>query len=151
MSRVLPQRPHLNRAFGMIPWGRGLLPLLIILFVMVRIGEANGTAPQWVRGYGDDLLCLPLVLSLALTVRRLAGRTGCRRLPLFHGLMAVIFFGAFFEVILPLVKGPAVGDPWDLLMYLAGFMIFQWGLNRCGSGGLARHSREEFSLHHPSV
>ncbi len=127
MSRVLPQRRHLNRALGMIPWGRGLLPLLILLFVMVRIGEADGTASRW------------------------AGRTGCRRLPLFHGLMAVIFFGVFFEVILPLVKGPAVADPWDLLMYLTGFMIFQWGLNRCGTGGLDRHSREEFSLHHPPV
>ena len=128
----------------MIPWGRGLLPLLIVLFVMVRIGEAAGTAPRWVRGYGDDLLCLPLVLSLALTVRRLAGRPGCRHLPLSHGLMAVIFFGVLFEVILPVVKAPAVGDPRDLLMYLGGFMIFQWGLNRSGSGDFDRHSPDDF-------
>lgn len=151
MNMVMPVRRHVKRAIGMIPWGGGLLPLLIVLFVMVRIAEADGTAPWWVRGYGDDLLCLPLVLSLALTARRLADRPGGRHLPLFHGLMAVLLFGVFFEVILPLFNGPAVGDPRDILMYLAGFFIFQWGLNRCGSGDSDRHSLEVFSLHHRSV
>ena len=144
MKTVLPISRHLNRTFRLIPWGGGLLPLLMALFVLVRIGEAVGMAPELVRGYGDDLLCLPLVLSMALTARRLAGRSGCRDLPLSHGLMAVIFFGVFFEVLLPAVKAQAVGDPWDLLMYLAGFMIFQGGLNRCGPGETDRHSQDDF-------
>ncbi|MEN8006839.1 MAG: hypothetical protein ABFS42_07460 [Candidatus Krumholzibacteriota bacterium] len=108
--------------------------MLIILFVLIRLGEGLGTAPGWVRGYGDDLLCLPLVLSLALTVRRLAGRPGRRTLPISHGLTAVVFFGVFFEAFLPRIQKAAVGDPWDLFMYLVGFLIFQGGLNPSARG-----------------
>ncbi len=121
---------YLTRMAGAIPWGRGLLPVLVALFVVVRLLEAAGSAPGWVRGYGDDLLCLPLVLSVVLTAHRLAGRSGRFTLPGFHGLLAVLLFGILFEGILPLTAAGAVADPLDVLMYLAGFLVFQAGLNQ---------------------
>jgi hypothetical protein len=114
---------------GAIPWGRGLLPVLVTLFVVIRLVEAQGSAPVWVRSYGDDLLCLPLVLSVVLTAHRLSTRSDRFTLPGFHGLLAVVLFGILFEVILPLVGTRAVGDPLDVLMYLTGFLVFQAGLN----------------------
>ena len=119
-----------ERFLGLFPRGGGLLPLLIALFVLVRLGEASGSAPAWVRGYADDLLCLPLVLSVALAARRKVGKPGSSLLPLSHGIVAVILFGLIFEVVLPRFKTAAVADPWDIVMYLAGFLVFQFGLNR---------------------
>ena len=98
--------------------------------VMVRLGESSGFAPGWVRSHGDDFLCLPLVLSLVLTVHRLNGRSLARGLPVSHGLLAVGVFAVFFEVILPAAGSGAVGDPLDIMMYLAGFLVFQLVLNR---------------------
>jgi len=107
-----------------------LLPVLLALFVMIRLAEARGNAPEWVSSYGDDLLCLPLVLSVVLTVHRLSLRSGRFTLPVFHGLLAVVLFGILFEGILPLTGARAVADPLDIIMYLAGFLVFQAGLNQ---------------------
>ena len=113
-----------------VPWGRGLLPILIASFVMIRLAEARGGAPGWVSSYGDDFLCLPLVLSVVLTAHRLSIRSSRFTLPGFHGLLAVVLFGLLFEGILPLAGARAVADPLDVLMYLAGFLVFQAGLNQ---------------------
>lgn len=108
------------------------------LFCLVRLGEANGWAPGWVRNYGDDLLCLPVVLSLVLAAHRLGGRPPSFVLPLGQGLLALLVIGVYFEGILPAVKTGAVGDPLDLLMYLVGFLFFQFALN--GNGGIRTES-----------
>ena len=121
---------YLIRLAGCIPWGRGLLLVLVVSFVMIRLAEAQGIAPSLVRSFGDDLLCLPLVLSVVLTVHRLTVRSRRFTLPGFHGLLTVALFGILFEGILPLLGAGAVADPLDVLMYLAGFLVFQLGLNQ---------------------
>jgi len=125
----MPDR-HLTPIAGCVPWGRGLLPVLIVAFIVIHLAEAQDSAPGWVRSYGDDLLCLPLVLSVVLTAHRLSVRSGRFRLPGLHGLLAVVLFGVLFEGILPLTDATAVADPLDVLMYLAGFLVFQLGLNQ---------------------
>lgn len=112
-----------------VPWGRGLFPILMVLFVMIRVGEAQNVAPGWLRHYGDDFLCLPLVLGLILMAHRLVARDG-RALPLGHGLLALASFTIYFELILPVFSERAVGDPLDGLMYLAGFLVFQFLMNK---------------------
>lgn len=102
----------------------------MVCFFLIRLGERWGSAPGWVRSYGDDLLCLPLILSLVLTVHRLTGRSVTGGLPVSHGLLGLGVVAVFFEVILPARGTAAVGDPWDVLMYLAGFLVFQLVLNR---------------------
>jgi len=117
-------------AMRSLPWAKGLLAGLVTLFFLVRLGELQGSAPGWIRNYGDDFLCLPLVLSLALAVHRLDGRGSRATLPVSHGLLALGVFTVFFEGILPLTASGAVADPLDVLMYLAGFLVFHLGLNR---------------------
>lgn len=112
-----------------IPWGGGLLPVMVVFFVLVRVAEAEGSLPGWLAGYGDDLLCMPLVLGLILLAHRWVAGDG-RTLPVSHGLLAVGVFSIFFELILPAIGSAAVGDPLDVLMYLAGFLIFQVFINR---------------------
>ncbi len=153
----MPEGRHQGNA-GIIPWGKGLLPFLVVMFVLIRLLETKGTAPVWMSSYGDDLLCLPLVLSLVLMVHRLALANPGFVLPVSHGLAAVIGFGIFFEGFLPRFGSGAVGDPLDLLMYFCGYGVFQLGLNRsalkgirmfrgpsgrCGSSRSCRHSPHE--------
>lgn len=119
-----------NRSGGIIPWGRGLLPSLLLVFFLIRLLETTEWAPAWLSGYGDDLLCLPLVLSLVLAVqRRVRGNPGWV-LPISHGLVALIGYGIYFEGVLPRISSQAVADPLDLVMYLAGYLVFQCCLNR---------------------
>jgi hypothetical protein len=120
----------LGPALRSLPWGNGLLAGLVAVFFLIRLGEAHGSAPGWIRNYGDDFLCLPLVLSLALAVHRLNGRCFQATLPVSHGLLALGVFAVFFEGILPRIGSSAVADPLDVLMYLAGFLVFHLGLNR---------------------
>jgi hypothetical protein len=112
-----------------LPRNLGLLALLTAVFILVRLGETLGAAPGWARSYVDDFLCLPLVLSLALMAQRLFGRRVRAALPLSHGLLALGVFAVFFEGVLPRTGSGAVADTVDLLMYLAGFLVFQFGLN----------------------
>ena len=109
-----------------LPRNLGLLALMTAAFFLIRLGETLGTAPVWARGYVDDFLCLPFVLSLALMAQRFGGRSA---LPLSHCLLAMGVFTIFFEGILPQTGSRAVADPVDVLMYLAGFLVFQFCLN----------------------
>lgn len=86
--------------------------------------------PPSLASYLDDLLCLPLVLGATLMAHRL--RSGDRNLilPASHGLFAVALFSLCFEVILPRLAPRYTSDPWDVVMYAAGFALFQLGINR---------------------
>lgn len=111
--------------------GRRVLPVLAALFVAIHAVEARGLAPTWLSSYGDDLLCLPLVLGGILAIQRRVWRDA-RTLPPAHGLMALVVFSVYFEMVLPTFGAGAVADPLDVLMYLAGFLVFQFGINRDG-------------------
>jgi len=125
-----------------VPWGHGALPVLAGMFILVRLGEFGGTLPGWARWYLDDVLCLPLVLAAVLAAHRLGGRDAGWRLPLTHGILALGLFGIYFELVLPLLRPSAVGDPLDLVMYALGLGLFQFLINRpgCGPGQSCRSS-----------
>lgn len=114
--------------------GEGLLLSLAGLFVWARCAEGSAGLPSWAACYLDDLLCLPLVLGLVLTVHRLAGRPVGWTLPRSHGLSAVLLYALYFELVLPLVKVTATADPRDVLAYAAGWAVFEAGINRPGTG-----------------
>lgn len=97
--------------------------------VLLRVGEAADRLPGWAAAWGGDALCLPLLLSLALLVHRLAGRMPAWRLPATHGLAAVALFAVLFEVLLPAVNARATADPADVAAYLGGWIYFQAVIN----------------------
>jgi hypothetical protein len=129
-----------------VPWGRGLLLLLAGLFLWVRICEAGSGIPRWGSSYLDDVLCLPLLLSLVSFAQRLLHRSRNRTLPRTQGLMVLILFSIYFEAVLPTVSTAAVGDPRDALAYALGLAIFEFGLNRSGDGNAAANRPARRSL-----
>jgi hypothetical protein len=106
---------------------------MVVLFALIRAGEASGRIPPWIRSYGDDLLFLPLILTTALAAHRFSGAGAGWILPVRHGLAAVVFTGTIFEGLLP-VLGRGTADPYDILAYLAGWGLFEALLNRPGCG-----------------
>ena len=120
--------------------GAGRVALLIcgLAWLAERGVEASGTAPPWASARLDDLVCLPLVLTVILALHRLAGRPPTWPLPLAHGLAVTLGYALFFEWVLPRWDARAVADGGDVLCYAAGLIVFQLLINRAGTVGLAR-------------
>lgn len=104
---------------------------ILTAFFLVRILETTGHLPPLAASYADDLLCLPLVLGAILWChRRLGNSMAGGTLPHSHGLLTLALFAIYFEGLLPRLKTTAVADPWDLLMYLAGYLFFEAVINK---------------------
>ena len=85
--------------------------------------------PEWLTSYLSDVLCLPVILSLALAAHQaLYGRRAT--LPGAWVLAAWATMALWFEVLLPRWSARAVADPVDVLAYAAGALLFQRWLNR---------------------
>ncbi len=105
--------------------------LILALFLVVRSFEAAGHLSPLAASFADDLLCLPLVLGAVLFFHRRIAKQGEHYiLPLHHGLLTLALFSIFFEGILPNWNSAAVADPWDLLMYLVGYLVFEAIMNQ---------------------
>ncbi|MGV3539276.1 MAG: hypothetical protein ACO1OQ_05665 [Rufibacter sp.] len=85
--------------------------------------------PGWVQVYLDDLLCLPLVLTLTLFAMRFF--FGPRvRFSLYHVLFTVLYFSIAFEYFFPKFLPRYTGDWVDVILYAAGGWIFYRFLNK---------------------
>ncbi|GGK64702.1 hypothetical protein GCM10011405_10860 [Rufibacter glacialis] len=85
--------------------------------------------PAWVRFYLDDLLCLPIILTVALFLMRFF--FGARvRLSKYQIGFAVLYVALVFEVILPLFMPRYTGDFFDVLLYAGGGWFFYFFLNK---------------------
>jgi hypothetical protein len=88
--------------------------------------------PTWLTSYLSDVLCLPVMLSLALAAHQLLyGRRAT--LPGSWVLAAWATVALWFEGLLPLWSAQAVADPWDVLAYAAGALAFHRWLNKPAS------------------
>ncbi|GAA4048904.1 hypothetical protein GCM10022409_39320 [Hymenobacter glaciei] len=85
--------------------------------------------PAWLTSYLSDVLCLPIILSLALAAHQLV----YDRRAMLPGTWVLAAWGIvvlWFEGVLPLWSATAVADPVDVLAYAVGALIFQQWLNK---------------------
>lgn len=103
---------------------------LLLGYVLIQLGRRQGLLSGWVDWYLADLICMPILLGGVLMVqRRLRGSCDwC--LPWWHGLLAAVAYGLYFEILLPYFKPTAVGDLWDIVCYLLGWVLFELLINR---------------------
>ena len=85
--------------------------------------------PAGLASYLTDVLFLPLALSLALAAHQTVYGRGAT-LPGTWVLAAWAGVALWFEGLLPRWSAQAVADPWDVLAYAAGALIFQRWLNK---------------------
>ena len=100
-----------------------------VLLFGVNYGlESQGIFIPYVHQWMDDVLCLPVVLTLTTVLMNIllpmpGWRAGWR-----ETLAAVLFFGLFFELILPRVSSLYTADLIDVFAYALGgglFLTFQ--------------------------
>jgi len=127
---VIP--PSLGRLVPLTGGGRLALVAVAVIFVVIRGAEARGTVPFWAASRLDDLLIMPLLLTVVLAAHRLAGRSATWVLPLGHSLPVLVAYSLFFEAILPRLDSRAISDILDVPAYAAGWLVFQFLLNKPG-------------------
>jgi hypothetical protein len=109
-------------------------PLVVgaaLLYAALRLNRSwlHQPLPTLASSYLGDLLCLPLLLSLALAAHRaLIDQRGT--LPVAWVLGAWLAVSIWFEGLLPRWSPHAVADPVDVLAYGLGAWLFHHWLNR---------------------
>ncbi len=98
-------------------------------YALVQLGRHGGWVHHWWDWHATDVLCLPLVLGLVLMAQRWRAGDPRLRLPWWHGLVAAVSYGLYFEVILPRVATGRVADPVDAACYFIGWLLFEILLN----------------------
>jgi hypothetical protein len=89
--------------------------------------------PFWVSGWLADVLCMPVVLTLALAVQRAVRRRPGLVLPKCWLLGAWVYVSAWFEGLAPLWwPGRYTADWRDVLAYALGTLAFARWINRSG-------------------
>jgi len=101
--------------------------LLVTTFGLNQLALHAGYSIPFTAFYLDDLLCLPIVLSIIQYVQR--KRYGLQfKLPLSHVIISVAFITVVFEAVLPAVSTRFRGDLFDVLFYTVGGTLF-YGFN----------------------
>lgn len=79
----------------------------------------------YLQAYLDDLLCMPVVLGISMQMMQYL-RTHKERyyLSKTHVLLAFGYISLMFEVVLPAFSDTYTSDPWDVLCYALGSMVF---------------------------
>ncbi|CAN5294506.1 hypothetical protein BH23BAC2_BH23BAC2_10860 [soil metagenome] len=97
---------------------------LVIFFSILILGHFNILLPSWVRFYVNDFLCMPVVLTICLKVTHYLKKDSSIRLPLSLILLLTAFYSLYFEWYLPGVEPRYTGDWWDVVLYIAGSLVF---------------------------
>ena len=86
--------------------------------------------------YLDNLLAMPIILTLLLAERRILFRRGKGyRLPVLDVIVATIYIIFIAEVVFPLLSERFTTDWWDVLFYVLGSVLFLLTINRLPAKG----------------
>jgi hypothetical protein len=95
-----------------------------ILFTVSQLLQFTGNAPEWVSGYVDDLVVMPIILTLALIGIRLLSSQPDFELPRTYLVAAFLVVSIAFEWWIPLRSPHFTSDWLDVLCYGAGTLAF---------------------------
>ncbi len=112
-----------------------LNPIFIVaalLFWAIYLLEFFGVYTfRFVHAYLDDLLALPVILTLVVAVQRQwIYRNPRYVLSKWQVIFAVLYVTVLFEGILPALSPRYTRDAWDTLGYILGATIFYRFINR---------------------
>lgn len=102
----------------------------MLLFVLNQTLELAQVYIWPLHTHLDDLLCLPISLTIILAAERLYFQNPEFILPRRYIVLAVLLFGLVFEGILPLLSARYTADIIDVFAYIIGAAIFQASINR---------------------
>lgn len=80
--------------------------------------------PEFFSSYLNDLLCMPVVLSICLFIIRKISKRKELIISLFSAFSLAALYSIYFEIYLPEVTERYTSDTVDVLMYFTGALIF---------------------------
>ena len=103
------------------------LLVLIVFFVLYHISELSLFSNKIFSSYLDDILCIPIVMSITLVIFRLViVQDNSFIFPMSYIIIAVIFFSVLFELILPTISIKYTRDVFDIVAYSIGGIVFHY-------------------------
>lgn len=85
--------------------------------------------PVFFSAHLNDLLCMPVILSICLFLIRKISNKDALRIPLFSAFSLAAFYSVYFELYLPEVTSRYTSDVIDVVLYFIGAFIF-WLVQR---------------------
>ncbi|WP_187263409.1 magnesium citrate secondary transporter [Pontibacter beigongshangensis] len=104
--------------------------LCFFLFLLNQVLELSGIFLWPLHTHLDDLLCLPLALTVVLAAERWYFKRPGFVLPVSYILSAFAVFAVVFELLLPLFFTRYTADALDVQAYAAGGLAFYLILNK---------------------
>lgn len=80
--------------------------------------------PNWMRFYLNDLLCMPIVLSLCLATVRILKKDDTLFIPLWSAIGLTVCYVVYFEWFLPQYNSRYTADIIDVALYVMGSGLF---------------------------
>lgn len=80
--------------------------------------------------YLDNLLAMPIILSLLTVERRILFRRNVYRLSILEIIITTVFIVLMAEVVFPLFSKDFTTDWWDVLFYALGSLLFYLTINK---------------------
>ncbi len=100
---------------------------VILAIINQTLEKGFGVFIPLVHSYLDDLLCLPIVLTLGLSVYRIVWPN--YKLRLWHMIPVLVVYSIYFEWHLPQFSSGYTSDIFDVLAYTVGLTLFSYFIN----------------------
>lgn len=102
----------------------------VLLFALNQALEQAGVYIWPLYTHLDDILCMPIVLTLILAAERLYFNNPFFTHPKRYLLATVLLFCVVFEWLLPLLSAKYTSDILDVAAYIMGALLFQKTINK---------------------
>ena len=104
---------------------------LTIFLLNLLLVNFSSNLPNFFTSYLNDLLCLPIVLSICFFVIRFFSKNKRVQISLFSAFSLAALYSVYFEIYLPEVTTRYTSDAMDGLLYFTGALIF-WLVQKLG-------------------
>lgn len=106
------------------PFTRLYFLLFTGLYLINQFIESKGVYNFYLSSYLDDLLVMPIILTVALVAMKIITRKPMFELDIVMLVMAFVLISLLFEVILPKYSPVYTKDYWDVVCYAIGTGVF---------------------------
>jgi hypothetical protein len=103
-------------------------PLIWLIFAVATavyiLQQLNVALPHLINNYLNNLLCMPVVLTLCLVVLQFIKKNNSLTIPIFVIASITMYYIVYFEWFLPKINERYTADPIDAVLYIIGAIAF---------------------------
>jgi len=103
-------------------------PLIWLIFAVATavyiLQQLNVALPHLINNYLNNLLCMPVVLTLCLVVLQFIKKNYSLTIPIFVIASITLYYIIYFEWFLPKINERYTADPIDAFLYIIGAIAF---------------------------